>query len=154
MIIKLPETVKAYVDSLKKHYLKYVDGILACIIFLGIGAYMFTRHPVSSISFERIEIGSSKSEIEDILAGPAKPRYLRLEIGDDRWARGILSRYGQKFLGLTCGVWRNEEVSILVFFDEQDRVVEKTWERRDPLHIPDPFFQNSFQKLKRWLGFS
>jgi hypothetical protein len=101
--------------------------ILACafllLTFLGAiwSLFVFSRQPgINRWNAERIVIGMTEAQVEELLGGTAGDRAPPTEI---LWTAGWSFADTEAFLNGVQKKWLNDKVRIWVFFDSNDRVI-------------------------------
>jgi hypothetical protein len=121
---------------MSKHRLRWGLGLVAVVGVVGIAAFLLgPRSPVNPDNFEKIQVGMTLAEVEDILGGPGRP----VSVWNRSGRRNAAGELAQE----TCRVWEGGETVITIFFDEQGVVLEK-----EIGHQPG----SMLDRFRRWLG--
>jgi hypothetical protein len=106
---------------------------IACTILV-ILAMLPPRPSVTFANYDRIKDGMTTLEVEDRLGPP-----MDLSPNGTNWGE---FHNGKLTIGHAKLVWGGDDGAAVIVFDEQDRIVHKTW-----IDNPRPFFQ----RLRDWL---
>lgn len=120
-------------------------GLLAALLFLaGAGALLWLntpRHRISRESFEKIQVGMTRAEVEEILGVPPG------DYGPGNTYALLNQSRGATFpTGWSTVAWKAGDMSVLVAYDLEGRVAWKKLGRA--------LRRNFLSRLRRWLGWN